>query len=389
MRHTLIVPPLTALSLIAAAISFSPRASGTVNASSPRLTQAAAQSASPAATAAAFEVVTELDKAIWHIFQDSKGTYWFGSPGQGLYRRDGNTFAHFTTDSGLSDNYIGVGKILEDKLGNLYIATANGISKFDGRTFTTLKVDDADPSSTEWKLEPDDLWFPGGQDTGVVYRYDGKSLRKLTFPTTADGDVRSPPRSKYPNAKYSPYDVYTVFKDSRGNVWFGTSNLGACRYDGKTFAWISETELGFDEKDNRNFGTRSLIEDRDGKFWITVTRHRFDMYPPKTGSATQSAGGLPYIKSAGLAHAKDGVDEDYTYIMSMAEDKAGDLWMATSRAGVWRYNGKTLTNYPVLVDGKPITVFSIYRDREDGLWLGTHEHGVCKFNGKAFEKVTF
>jgi ligand-binding sensor domain-containing protein len=248
-------------------------------------------------------------------------------------------------------------------------------------------VDDADASSTEWKLEPDDLWFQGGQDSAAVYRYDGKSLRKLTFPATADGDAHLLPRSKYPNAKYSPYDVYTVYKDSRGNVWFGTSNLGACRYDGKTFAWISETELGFDEKDARNFGTRSLIEDRDGKLWITVTRHRFDMYP--TGSATQGAGGLAYIKAAGLAHTAEGVDEDYTYIMSMAKDKAGDLWMATYGAGVWRYDGKSLTNYPVLVDGKPITVFSIYRDRQDGLWLGTHEHGVCKFNGKAFEKVTF
>jgi hypothetical protein len=104
MRHTLIVPPLTALSLIAAAITFSPQASGAVNGPSPRPpTQPAAQSASPTAPAAApFKVVTELDKAIFDIFQDSKGTYWFVSHGQGLYCRDGTTFALFTTDSGLA-----------------------------------------------------------------------------------------------------------------------------------------------------------------------------------------------------------------------------------------------------------------------------------------------
>lgn len=389
MRYPLIVPPLAALSLIAAALTFSPQASGAVAGPSPLpLTRAAAQSASPTAPAAApFQVATELDKAILHIFQDSKGTYWFGSHGQGLYRRDETNFALFTVESGLCANQIS--RIQEDKFGNLYFTTPNGTSKFDGRTFTTLKVDDSDPSSTEWKLEPEDLWFQGGQDSGAVYRYDGKSLRKLTFPATAAGDavLANSPRSKYPNINYSPYDVYTVWKDNRGNVWFGTSNLGACRFDGKTFAWISETELGFDEKNDENFGTRSLIQDRDGKFWITVTRHRFDMYP--TGPATQSAGGLAYVKAAGLAHATEGVDEHYTYIMSMAKDQAGDLWMATYGAGVWRYDGKALTSYPVLVDCKPITVFSIYRDRQDGLWLGTHEHGVCKFNGKAFEKVTF
>ncbi len=389
MRHTSSVPSLSVLSIIALALLVSSQASGAVAGPSPWiLARPVAQSATPTVLAAAsFNAVTELDKAIFHIFQDSRGTYWFGSHGQGVYRRDATTFAHFTTESGLGDGSIS--QIQEDKFGNLYFTTQKDTSKFDGRTFTTLKVDESDPSSTEWTLAPDDLWFRGGQDSAAVYRYDHKSLRKLTFPTTADGDARlaKSPRSKYPNIKYSPYDVYTIYKDRRGNVWFGTSNLGACRYDGKTFAWISETELGFDEKDDRTFGTRSLIEDRDGQFWITVTRSRFDVDP--SGPATRSVGGLAYIEAAGLAHAAQGVDEDYTYIMSTVKDAAGDLWMATYGAGVWRYDGKTLTSYPVLVDGKPITVYSIYRDRQDGLWLGTHDHGVCKFNGKAFEKVKF
>jgi ligand-binding sensor domain-containing protein len=388
------IPPFTTLSLTAAAIAFSLPASGAVAGLAPRpFTQATAQSATSTAPAAApFKVVTELDKCIFHIFQDSKGTYWFSNnfgKGSGSYRWDGkgNTFDHFTIESGLPDN--GVGKMQEDRSGNLYISTYTGISKFDGRTFTTLKLNESEPAVSEVELGPDVLWFKAGGDEPHAIFYDGKSLRKLKIPTTAAGDAHLAkyPRSKYPNIHFSPYDAYTIYKDSRGNVLFGTANLGACRFDGKTFAWISEEELGFDEKDNRTFGTRSMIEDRDGKFWITVTRHRFDMYP--SGSATHGAGGLDYIEAPGLAHAAHGVDEDYTYIMSMAKDKAGDLWMATYGAGVWRYDGKTLTSYPVLVDGKPITVFSIYRDRDDGLWLGTHEHGVCKFNGKAFEKIKF
>lgn len=337
---------------------------------------------------ASFKVVKELDKCIFQIFQDSKGHYWFGhdfGSGSGLYRWSGkgSTFDHFTTESGLPDN--GIGKIQEDRSGNLYFNTHRGISKFDGRAFTTLTLDETQPVSTEVKLGPDVLWFGAGGDQPHALYYDGNSLRRLKIPTTADGDAFEArlPRSKYPR-RGCPYDAYTIYQDSRGNVWFGTANLGACRFDGKTFAWIGEKELGFDERDNRTFGTRSIIEDRDGKFWITVTRHRFDLYP--TGSATMSNGGLPYVKSAGLPYPKEGVDEGYTYIMSMAKDKAGHLWMATYGSGVWRWDGSTLTNYPVLVDGQPITLFSIYRDREDGLWLGTHEHGVCKFNGTAFEK---
>lgn len=338
---------------------------------------------------APFIATKELDKAIWYMFQDSKGTYWFGSRGKGLYRwTGGDTIDLFTTESGLAGNEIG--KIQEDRLGNLYINTSTGISKFDGRTFTTLKVDESEPADTEVKLGPDLIWLMcGGEQPHAVY-YDGKALRRVKIPTTAEGDAHYTryPRSKYPNLKYSPYDGYIIYNDSRGNVWFGTANLGACRFDGKTFAWISQQELDLEAEGVGSFGTRSIIEDRDGKFWITVTRHRFDMYPAATASATEGTGGLRYKKEAGLAHAKEDVDEDYTYIMSMAKDKAGDVWMATYGAGVWRYDGKTLTHYPVKVDGNPITVFSIYCDRDGGLWLGTHEHGVCKFNGKSFEKFS-
>lgn len=343
----------------------------------------------PAPAAAPFTVAPTLDSAIWYMFQDSKGAYWFGSRGRGLYRwrRGEDSFAVFTTESGLPHNEIG--KMQEDRAGNLYIDTAGGITRFDGRTFTALKEDDSAPVSTEVKLGPDILWFRAGGDQPHALFYDGKALRKLRMPTTPDGDAFEAriPRSKYPR-RGCPYDAYTIYQDSRGNVWFGTANLGAWRFDGKTFAWISEKEIGFDEKDNRTFGTRSIIEDRDGRFWITVTRHSFDMYPAATASSIKNDGGLYYTKAPGLAHAREGVDEDYTYIMSMTKDKAGDLWMATYGAGVWRYDGKTLTNYPVVVDGQPITVFSIYCDREGGLWLGTHEHGVCRFNGTAFEKFS-
>ena len=329
------------------------------------------------------------------IFQDSKGTYWFSNnfgQGSGLYRWDGKgkTLDLFTTESGLPDH--GIGQIQEDRFGNIYFCTYTAICKFDGRAFNTLKLDESEPAVTEVKLGPDVLWFKAGGEKPHAIFYDGKSLRRLKMPTTPEGDAHyaSLPRDKFPNAKYSPYDAYTIYQDTRGNVWFGTASLGALRFDGKNFAWISQAELEFNEKNNQTFGTRSIIEDTEGKFWITNTRHRFDMNPPPDAeSATKGAGGLTYIKSPGLPHTKADEDEHYTFIMSMAKDKAGDLWMATYGAGVWRYDGKALTNYPVLVDGKPITVFSIYKDRQDNLWLGTHEHGVCKFNGKSFEKVKF
>src|SRR5437870_4327719 len=117
------------------------------------------------------DTVAGIDKSIWSIFQDKNNNFWFGSIGQGAYRSDGKTIIHFTTKDGLCHNRIW--KIQEDKSGTIYFTTAEGISKFDGQTFSTLSVIQSNTSSKEWKLEPDDLWFQGPQDSGVVYRYDG------------------------------------------------------------------------------------------------------------------------------------------------------------------------------------------------------------------------
>ena len=183
--------------------------------------------------------VSELGKSVMYVFQAKNNDYWFGSNDRGVYRYDGKTIVNFTTKDGLVSNRIR--GIQEDKSGNIYFTTYEGISKFDGQVLHDVERS-AESAATDWKKQPDDLWFVGAPDAGVVYRYDGKSLHRLEFPKTKAGDehIAKYPRSKFPNAKYSPYDVYTIFKDSKGNLWFGTATLGVCRYDGKSFAWLSE-----------------------------------------------------------------------------------------------------------------------------------------------------
>jgi len=242
----------------------------------------------------------------------------------------------------------------------------------------------SDPSHKEWKLDPNDLWFPAPQGAGAVYRYDGTTLHALEFPTTRLGDKHFAnfPRSQYPNMRYSPYDVYSIFKDSKGNVWFGTStgtgSLGACRYDGKSFAWISSDELGFGDF---AYCVRSIIEDRDGKFWFSNTLNRFDVAPNDRG---EQVNGLDFKKEKGIGEPED----HFAFFMSSVKDANGDVWLATHGAGVWRYDGERMTHYPVLDGGEGVTLFSICQDHHGVLWLGSHEAGAYKFNGKAFEKFS-
>ena len=72
--------------------------------------------------------------------------------------------------------------------------------------------------------------------------------------------------------------------------------------------------------------------------------------------------------------------------MSSTMDNTGALWMATLHDGVWRYDGKSTTHYPVKDGDKAITLFSIHQDNQGVLWLGTQSAGAYKFNGQSFEK---
>lgn len=325
--------------------------------------------------------VTETSKQILIVFQDKKNRYWFGSDGQGVYRYDGKSIVQFTTKDGLPNNRIR--EFQEDKRGNIYIGTLEGISRFDGRTFTTLTPIQIDSPNEGWRLEPDDLWFIGDSLENGPYRYDGKSLYHLKFPKHYLEDETF---ARNPNPPGSPYGLYKIYRDGKGNLWFGTTTLGACRYDGESFRWLYEDHLT-NPPSGGSFGIRSIVEDKRGKFWFSNTQFRYAIQPNEVGPNPKSLISYKREKGAGSTKSKGG--EDYLYALSIAEDNNRDLWMATYRDGVWRYDGKNMTHFPVKDGPKETTVFTIYKDRRGGLWLGTHEAGAYKFNGHSFEPFKF
>jgi ligand-binding sensor domain-containing protein len=310
------------------------------------------------------DTVKELGSSIMVVYQDKKSVYWFGSWETGVYRYDGSTLINYTTKHGLPNNR--VDEIKEDKSGNLYFTgchPGSAISRFDGHSFTTLSA----VSSKEWKLNPNDLWFRHTYQDEKVYRYDGVTLHELQFP--------KPPELS------NPFGIYSIYKDRMGNIWFGTNPSGVCRYNGKSFDWITEDDVTEFRNEGAN-GVRSIAEDVNGDFWFN-TEYRYSVYNHDTLNRTifykrqESIGSLDGKNTSGL--------KEY---LSITKDSNNNLWFVTYRSGVWKYNGAIVSHYPVKKDSKNITIFSIYKDNNGDLWLGTHENGAYKFNGTTFEKFT-
>lgn len=321
------------------------------------------------------DLIPTLGNNVMVLFQDRNDHYWFANGDEGVYRFDGNRLEPFSKKDGLcSDTILG---IQEDKSGNIYFETAVGVSKYDGQKFETLEIIDSNASGNKWELTPDDLWFRMGTNHKGPYRYDGSSLYQLEFPKSDQEDEFY---TRYPNASFSPYGLYTIYRAMDGSVLFGTTSVGICIYDGKSFKWLYEKQLT-ETPAGGDFGIRSIIEDQEGYFWFCNMRYRYK-FLPRNFEKNQ----LKYRKENGVVVSQKEDQNESPYFMSMTNDNIGDIWGVTYNGGVWRNTGKELIHYPVKEGGRDILLFSIYKDNQGVLWLGTHNDGVYKYIDGEFKR---
>jgi len=83
-----------------------------------------------------FYIDGQLCQHVRKIYQDRSGNLWFGTNVYGLMRYNGDTLEYFGERDGLGRGRIT--GIVEDKYGNVWFGTYNGLTKFDGRSFTNF-----------------------------------------------------------------------------------------------------------------------------------------------------------------------------------------------------------------------------------------------------------
>ncbi len=320
-------------------------------------------------------IVTEMSSRINCIIQDKNDNYWFSTNGDGVYCYDGKSLYQFNTKDGLSDDYVGA--IQEDMSGHIWFTTASGISRFNGRAFISYTVKDSLPlkssSDKEWKTEPGDLWFNAG---GGAYRYNGKSFSYLALP-------KAPFDSRYsqgPSDRLSAYGVYSILKDKNGTLWFGTQAMGVCHYDGTSFTWLNEKGLSPP-------AVRCVFEDRNRNLWFGNNGAGLFRYDGKTLVNFTDEKGLsnPEFWSESKISGKSRPGT-LARVWTINEDNNGNLWIGTTDAGVWRYDGNSFTNYTTIDGLTSNSINTIYKDKKGDLWFGTDGGGLCKYNGTFFTR---
>lgn len=67
-------------------------------------------------------------------------------------------------------------------------------------------------------------------------------------------------------------------------------------------------------------------------------------------------------------------------------DKSGDMWFATSQEGVYKYDGRSFTQYNLDNGLCGNDISTIIEDQDGFYWFGT-ENGLCKYDGNNFTTI--
>ncbi|MCE6991980.1 hybrid sensor histidine kinase/response regulator transcription factor [Dyadobacter sp. CY323] len=241
--------------------------------------------------------------------EDEKGNIWMGSNGGGLiyYDRQKNTYKQYLNDPS-DPNTVGSNVIISlylDKRKTLWIGTYfGGLSSFDGTKFTTYRHDPSEPGSLSdrsvWEIREDsggNFWV--GTLNGGLELFDRKTGKFTHYP------------AKAPNSVHDAY-VSEITEDHRGNLWLGTS-FGVDIRDPKAGKFVNYHHSPNDPGSISNDIVHVILQDSKKRIWVG-TQDGLNLFDPvkKQFRIFRQAEGLPHNS-----------------ILSVVEDNAGDLWIAT------------------------------------------------------------
>ena len=264
------------------------------------------------------------------VFEDRHGNMWFGTP-DGLTRYDGKNFQTFTTQEGLVDDTVSV--IFQDQQGMLWFGTGSPILAVSG---------------------------------GGVSRYNGREFQSFT---TAEGLAGN--------------TVKDIFEDEAGRLWFATAYDGVSRYDGKNFdTFMTDGPMGRFTLSEEWRAVEVIAQDTAGNLWFG-NQVGISYYNLKTARfryfAVHKDGFTPFVEMGNMSSAR---------VTDLQFDTQQNLWIAQDIAGpddsgVRRYDGEELIAFP-RSEGLPMSgVKNILLDSKGNLWFSSV--GVSVYDGKTFQ----
>jgi len=300
-------------------------------------------------------------------------------------------FDHLTKKDGLTSNYIL--EIFQDKQGYIWMATVEGLNRYNGYQFTQFKNIPGDSTSLSNNLvtsiaELADSSLVIGTKKGLNI-FDKRlnqfstCIEKLKFPDTLSNsfirDIYTDKNKvtwietalgilvktnvsigemyfyKHGNpTMVNTYFYHSILKDSDDKLWLGGRYMGLYNFNPETEKFNRLKEDPDDNTKKRDEDVAVFFEDSDGVFWVGGTDGLY-ILDRKTEIFTKI---LPITT------------------LSMVEDDNKNLWIGTG-SGLFVYDMiKKEFRYSVHNENNPNSIIhdhinNIFIDRAGNVWLGT------------------
>ena len=290
--------------------------------------------------------------------------------------------AVWTTANGLPHN--SVRGIAQTPDGYLWVATSNGLARFDGVGFTVFTSANAPGLATDrltaLAAGGDGALWIGTTGEGVI-RYRGGKFRQVEASELPDRNVRA------------------LYADRAGVLWIGTE-MGLSKYEG------GKTSTVF--KGGRELGVHCFMEYPAGTLWVgtnsglrKVEHGSITSYTVKDGLPGNPVWGLADgpngelwvgTRPGGLSVLRNGHFRNYTErdglthnaIIALRRDRDGNLWIGTDGGGLNRFSHGRFTSYQTREGLSNQVIRCIYEGREGSLWLGTAGGGLNQLKDNRF-----
>ena len=309
------------------------------------------------------------------IHVDHDGNVWVATRNSGLYRLQGGRATHYDAVDGLADNT--VFSLQEDREGGLWVGTATGLEHFRDTLITTYTTKDGLLSNQA------DLVTEGRDGSLYIFCQAGGLVRikngVMTSFTQKDGMANI-----FGNG---------LFESRDGSLWVGTGG-GLSRFkNGKFTAYPGDGHFVKPDISAINEDDESLIVTnnesatlrfRNGKvtpytvpggaeFFSNSKNYTFTIYKDSQGTMWfgNTAGLYKYAKGGPLQRIVDSI------VVTMMEDRRGNLWFGGLFPGVMRYRLRDghITRFAKkegLFDERATTVLV---DEDDNLWA-SNSNGI-------------